>query len=168
MQRQLTSVPWKFPRPCRILKAWERSARDLPQQLSGTSWIDLLTIQKKAVTQIRDKSLQLALDTRINWLKNNFKTIFNKAYPSSRSSKLTHPKVTFLKEEKGKQFFSMTCVEKSQGSSFRLQVNYQYNLATGKWSIYYDRSGIYDSSGSCVSAFPCRQQGSGGTAAGTA
>ena len=100
---------------------------------------DLIAIKNKAVTQIRDKSLQLALNDKLNWLKNNFETIFHKAYPSSRSSRLTHPKVTFLKEEKGKQFFSMTCMEKSQGSAFRLQVNYQYNLSTGKWSIYYNQ-----------------------------
>ena len=116
-----------------------KAIKELVASSEFTEDSDLIEIKKNADTQLRDKSLQLALDNRTNWLKNNFETIFNKAYPSSRSSKLTHPKVTFLKEEKGKQFFSMTCVERSQGSSFRLQVNYQYNLSNGKWSIYYDQ-----------------------------
>ncbi|MBW2329077.1 MAG: tetratricopeptide repeat protein, partial [Deltaproteobacteria bacterium] len=95
-------------------------------------------IEKNIRSQIRAKTAQLAMDNKISWLKENYKKIFNKAYPSSRSSKLSHPKVTFIKQEKGKQLFKMSCVERNRGSSFRLEVKYQYNLANGKWSIYYD------------------------------
>jgi len=100
---------------------------------------DLMTIEKKVLTQIKDKSAQLALESRVHWLQENFKNIFNDAYPSSRSSQLSHPKVTFIKEEQGKQIFNMTCVERSQGTSFRLEVKYQYSPANGTWSIYYDQ-----------------------------
>ena len=98
----------------------------------------LLEIEKNIRSQIKVKTAQLAMDNKINWLKENFEKIFHKTYPSSRSSKLSHPKVTFIKQEKGKQLFQMSCVERNRGSSFRLEVKYQYNLANGKWSIYYD------------------------------
>ncbi len=100
---------------------------------------DIVAIEKYASSQIRGQAAQLAMDNKINWLKKNFEKIFNDAYPSSRSSQLSRPKVTFIKEEKGKQVFNMTCVERSQGSSFRLEVKYQYNLSNTKWSIYYDQ-----------------------------
>ena len=96
----------------------------------------ILAVEKNTRSQIQAKTAQLAMDNKINWLKENFEKIFKDAYPSSRSSQLSHPKATFVKEEKGKQIFNITCVERSQGSSFRLELNYQYNPATGKWSIY--------------------------------
>jgi ubiquitin-protein ligase len=99
---------------------------------------DIKTITKNVLTQIKDKTAKLSMNSRVQWLKNNFESIFHKAYPSSRSSKLSHPKVTFLREKKGKQYFNLSCVERNRGSSFRLEVNYKYNLATGKWSIYYN------------------------------
>ncbi len=99
----------------------------------------LLEIEKNIRSQIKAKTAQLDMDNKISWLKENFEKIFNKAYPSSRSSKLSHPKVTFIKQERGKQLFKMSCVERNRGSSIRLELKYQYNLANGKWSIYYDQ-----------------------------
>jgi len=98
----------------------------------------LVEVEKNIRSQIKAKTVQLAMNNKISWLKENFEKIFHKAYPSSRSSKLSHPKVTFIKQEKGKQLFKISCVERNRGSSFRLEVKYQYNLANGKWSIYYD------------------------------
>ena len=99
----------------------------------------LLEIEKNIRSQIKAKTAQLDMDNKISWLKENFEKIFNKAYPSSRSSKLSHPKVTFIKQERGKQLFKMSCVERNRGSSIRLELKYQYNPANGKWSIYYDQ-----------------------------
>ena len=113
------------------------------EELIGSSGFskdsDIVAIRKNAGSQIKRQAAQLTMDGRINWLKKNFEKIFKDAYPSSSSSLLSRPKVTFLKEENGKQLFQMTCVEQGQGSSFRLEVKYQYNLANSKWSIYYDR-----------------------------
>jgi ubiquitin-protein ligase len=99
----------------------------------------LLEIEKNIRSQIKAKTAKLDMDNKISWLKENFEKIFNKAYPSSRSSKLSHPKVTFIKQERGKQLFKMSCVERNRGSSIRLELKYQYNPANGKWSIYYDQ-----------------------------
>lgn len=99
----------------------------------------LLEIEKTIRSQSGAKTAQLAVDNRISWLKENFEKIFNTTYPSSRSSKLSHPKITFIRQEKGKQLFKMSCVERNRGSSFRLELKYQYNLANGQWSIYFDQ-----------------------------
>jgi ubiquitin-protein ligase len=115
-----------------------KTIRNLVTTSSFNADDDLVAIERNIRSTIKDKTARLSMNTRESWLKNNFETIFHKAYPSSRSSKLSHPKVTFLKQEKGKQFFNLSCVERNHGSSFRLEVNYQYNLATGKWSIYYN------------------------------
>ncbi len=114
-----------------------RAIKKLIAGFGGSNDATLLEIEKNIRSQIKAKTNQLAMDNKINWLKDNFEKIFTKAYPSSRSSKLSHPKVTFIKQEKGKQFFKMSCVERNQGSTFRLEVKYQYNPANGKWSIYY-------------------------------
>jgi hypothetical protein len=114
-----------------------KAIKKLIEGFGGSKDATLLEIEKNTRSQIRAKTNQLAMQNKINWLKDNFEKIFTRAYPSSRASKLSHPKVTFIKQEKGKQFFKMSCVERNQGSSFRLEVKYQYNLSNGKWSIYY-------------------------------
>jgi ubiquitin-protein ligase len=100
---------------------------------------EIAAINKNAASRIRAQTAQLAMNKRISWLKKNYKKIFTEAYPSSRSSQLIRPKVTFVKTIKGQQVFQLTCVERSQGSSFRLEIKYQYNPANGRWSIYYDQ-----------------------------
>jgi len=103
-------------------------------ELSGESSIQ--AIEKNIHSQILNKTAKLEMDDRIHWLEKNFEKLFKNAYPSSRSSELNHPRVTFIKQEKGKQIFNITCVEHNHGSSFRLELNYQLNSATGKWSRY--------------------------------
>ncbi len=100
---------------------------------------DIEAIGSNADSRIRSQTAQLALNKKINWLTKNYKKIFTEAYPSSSSSQLIRPRVAFLRNEKGQQVFQLTCVEKNQGSSFRLEIKYQFNPANGKWSIYYDQ-----------------------------
>jgi tetratricopeptide (TPR) repeat protein len=97
---------------------------------------DIEALKDNTRSQIRNKSAQLAMNRKTGWLKKNFEKIFKKAYPSSRSSELSNPKVTFVKKENGREIYNISCVERNQGSSFRLELNYQYNPANGKWSMY--------------------------------
>ena len=99
----------------------------------------LLAVEKKTRAWIRSKVAQLEMDNNISWLNEHFETIFKNAYPSSRSSQLSHPKVTFIKETQGNRIFNITCLEQSGGSSFRLELNYQYNPARKVWSIFNDQ-----------------------------
>ena len=72
---------------------------------------------------------------KIHWLEENFEEIFRNNYPTFRGSKLVQPKAVFAKKMGNKSLFTLTCVEKSQGSSSKLELSYMFNPATGKWSV---------------------------------
>jgi ubiquitin-protein ligase len=136
-REQLTATAAEQKNDLKTAITHYKAIEKLIKQFNGSKDAALIEIEKKIRSQIKAKTNQLAMENKINWLKDNFEKIFTKAYPSSRSSKLSHPRVTFIREKKGKQLFKMSCVERNQGRSFRLEVKYQYNLANGKWSIYY-------------------------------
>ncbi len=113
--------------------------RAIEKMISGSVFKkdnSLRPIEKKSRAKIRTLSSRVTMNRRTAWLKNNFEKIFKQAYPSAVSSQLSHPRVTYIKTEGKRQVFNITCSEKSQGSTFRLDLNYQYDLSTGKWSIY--------------------------------
>lgn len=78
---------------------------------------------------------QLDIQEKTGWLEEHFREIFQEHYPSSRTSQLLNPKVTFLRREGNKMVFKLACAEKNQGRLFRLELDYQYDPATG-WSMY--------------------------------
>ncbi len=86
--------------------------------------------------QIRSTTAQLEIDRKVRWLTDHFTDIFRKSYPSYAASRLEQPKVTYLRQEKGKMIFSMACIERSHGRTSRLELNYQYDPASGRWSMY--------------------------------
>ncbi|WP_456387207.1 hypothetical protein [Desulfolithobacter sp.] len=87
---------------------------------------------KKRIAETRE---QLAIQEKIGWLEEHFRDIFKKHYPSSQTSLLLNPKVTFLRREGNKMVFKLACAEKNQGRLFRLELDYQFDPATG-WSMY--------------------------------
>ncbi len=86
--------------------------------------------------QIRSTTARLKIEKKIRWLTDNFTDIFKKSYPSYAASGLEHPQVTYLREENGRMIFNMTCIERSHGRSSRLELNYQYDPSSGRWSMY--------------------------------
>ncbi len=86
--------------------------------------------------QIKTTTAQLELEKKIRWLTDNFKEIFRKSYPTYATSKLEKPEVTYLKKENGRMIFNMTCIERSHGRTSRLELTYQYDPASGRWSMY--------------------------------
>ncbi len=86
--------------------------------------------------QIKATTRQLKLEQKIKWLTDNFTEIFRKSYPSYAASGLENPKVTYLRKENGRMIFKMTCIERSHGRSSRLELNYQYDPVSGRWSMY--------------------------------
>lgn len=86
--------------------------------------------------QISVLETEIKINRRINWLKQNYDQIFRKMYPSAKSSELLNPQVNFIREEDDKLIFTMSCVEKKQGRSFTLELNYQYDLKKNSWDIY--------------------------------
>ncbi len=97
---------------------------------------ELRQLKKDINKQIAETHSQLAKQHKIDYLKKNFRKIFKKHYPSFADSRLTHPKVIFKKKAGRKMIFTMTCIERSQGSASRLELMYSYDPASGKWSLY--------------------------------
>lgn len=84
-----------------------------------------------------DKQQELiAQNEKIQWLEEHFEEIFRANYPTFRGSKLSQPKAVFAKKIGSKSIYTLTCVERSQGSSSKLELHYMFDAGTGKWAVY--------------------------------
>lgn len=73
---------------------------------------------------------------RMDWLSRNYKKLFCEAYPYSCGSDLSKPGMTLSKKINGMELYKLHCVERSQGSSYRLELEYLYNPAANQWTPY--------------------------------
>ena len=96
----------------------------------------LIKVLENARTQTTTLKKELLIDRRVDWLTENYEKFFRENYPSARASKLLTPKVSFIRREGNIMFFNMSCVEKKQGRTFRLELNYQYNMDKDSWKLY--------------------------------
>lgn len=96
------------------------------------------TVVQKISEKIEKQQQLIVQNEKIAWLEEHFEEIFRANYPTFRGSKLVQPKATFLRKAGNRLIYSLTCVERSQGSSSKLELNYQFDTATGKWSVYHD------------------------------
>ncbi len=97
---------------------------------------DIKNVSSSVGEQIEARKKELELNRKIEYLKQNFVEIFRANYPTFKGSKLQSPKVTFLRKSGDKHIFSISCIERSQGSSSRLELNYMYDEKTKTWSVY--------------------------------
>jgi len=94
----------------------------------------------KAVKQKIDEKIAthqeiLGRNDKIRWLEEHYESIFRNNYPTFRGSKLIQPKAVFRKKVGRKSVFTLTCVERSQGKSSKLELSYMYDPSTGNWSV---------------------------------
>lgn len=97
------------------------------------------TIVQKVTEKIEKQQESMALNEKIAWLEGHFEEIFRSHYPTFHNSKLSQPKAVFNKKVGSKWYFTLTCLERSQGSSSKLELNYFYDPGTGKWSVSPDQ-----------------------------
>lgn len=93
-------------------------------------------VSKRVAAETAQLQEQLAYDKKVAWLEEHYEEIFRENYPTFKGSQLIKPKVTLLKEVDNKTIFTITCLEKSRGSSSRLELNYMYDGDTDTWSLY--------------------------------
>lgn len=93
-------------------------------------------VMQKVTNQIEKNQEQIVKNERINWLQTHFEEIFRANYPTFQGSRLLQPKADFLKKVDNKIIFTLTCIERSQGSSSKLELTYMFDEGTGKWSAY--------------------------------
>lgn len=100
--------------------------------------------QDKAVKAVADKvSAQIGVNLeqqevnrQTDWLETNFETLFRTNYPTFAGSELVQPRAVLLKKIGRDRVYTLSCVERSQGSSSKLELLYRFNAETGQWSIY--------------------------------
>jgi ubiquitin-protein ligase len=97
---------------------------------------NIIAIEKHINAKIKEQSLTEAKNGNQEWLKKSYKKIFRGAYPSTRSSILSSPRIKFIKLMNGQLLYKITCSERKRGSSYRLELYYLYNPATGRWTRY--------------------------------
>lgn len=96
------------------------------------------TVLQKINERIEKQQDLVAQNEKITWLEEHFEEIFRANYPTFKGSKLMQPKAVFMKKVGNKMIYTLTCLERSQGSSSKLELNYQLDTSTGKWSTYND------------------------------
>ena len=94
---------------------------------------------KNVAQQVADKAekqqdLLLQIE-KIAWLEEHFEGIFRTHYPTFKNYNLSQPKAVFLKKIGGRIAFTVTCLARSQGSASKLELIYQFDPASGKWSL---------------------------------
>nr|WP_320011384.1 hypothetical protein [uncultured Desulfobulbus sp.] len=92
-------------------------------------------VREKVSKKISDQQGIINRQNKITWLEENFESIFRNNYPTFRGSKLLQPKAVFMKKIGNKSLFTLTCIEKSQGTASKLELAYLYDPATDKWSV---------------------------------
>lgn len=100
-----------------------------------TSDAAIKTIAQKVGANIGSHQETLHQAEKIRWLEEHYEEIFRNNYPTFRGSKLTQPKAAFDKKVGNKSYFNLTCIERSQGSASKLELNYAFDHDTGKWSV---------------------------------
>lgn len=93
-------------------------------------------VARRVSKQITEKEEQIVHNDRIAWLENHFEEIFRANYPTFRGSLLLAPSAALLKQVDDKAIYLLTCTEKSQGASSRLELNYMYDAENDEWSVY--------------------------------
>lgn len=95
-------------------------------------------VQQKINEKIEKQQELVLQQEKIGWLEEHFEEIFRAHYATFKGSKLMQPKAVFLKKASSRWVFTLTCLEKSQGSTSKLELNYQFDPSSGKWSVYND------------------------------
>ncbi|WP_028583540.1 ubiquitin-conjugating enzyme E2 [Desulfogranum mediterraneum] len=97
---------------------------------------EVVDVDQRVGQQIVGLEEELSRKRQIEWLEEHFEQIFRENYPTFKGSELLAPKARVLRTLDDSTIFTITCVEKSQGTSSRLELNYRYDPATESWSVH--------------------------------
>lgn len=93
---------------------------------------------KELEVNVRDKfsslSREAGMKLKMNWLNRNFRRIFSEAYPNSRVADLRSPELNMIRKTGGQELYKLTCIERSRGSSYQLELIYRYDPLSDQWT----------------------------------
>lgn len=87
-------------------------------------------------SQIEASENQYDTNQKIDWLTENYSSIFRENINLSNVSKLLYPSVSYEGKEGQDKLFQISCIEKNSGKPARLIIHYQYITSTGRWRIH--------------------------------
>ena len=91
-------------------------------------------IRKEAVGKINRTTFLHDIQIKTAYLVRNYEQIFKENFSSAARSTLSSPTVEFIKLEETLLIFRMECVEQARQQRFKLQLDYQYDKNSKKWS----------------------------------
>ncbi|MFN2353642.1 MAG: hypothetical protein ABR512_03825 [Desulfopila sp.] len=77
-----------------------------------------------------------AIAQRIQYLEDNYITIFAENYSAAIPEYLSDPKATFLRYTDGKELYEIQCLESNRGRKLRLVMLYSYDPSRDAWEFY--------------------------------
>lgn len=119
------------------------SARNIYRQLVATlnksgfaDEEEFAEIKKTSLVAIEGLDKKIYLQDKENYLKDNFRSLFQENYPAAVAENLSNPQVTFIREADNKLIFKMQCNETGQGRPLTLIMFYSYEKTTKLWQFH--------------------------------
>lgn len=89
---------------------------------------------QSAAARIKKYEFLHDIQQKIVYLKGSYETIFRQFFPSIAHSKLSDPEATFLSRDGNLLLFKLQCLEENHSQQFTLEMNYQYDIRSGRWT----------------------------------
>jgi len=97
---------------------------------------EFLKTETEIKTAIQALDEKLFLSEKLDYLKNNFQSLFVSNYTSAISANLINPVISNTKKTPSQLIFRMQCTETGGGRPLTLVMFYAYNIKTGTWSLF--------------------------------
>ncbi|MGB3209861.1 MAG: hypothetical protein WBB19_04060 [Desulforhopalus sp.] len=97
---------------------------------------EFINITAEINTAIQSLTKEIALMQKIDYLKNNYQSLFIGNYPTAAADELSNPVITKTKETASNLIFRMQCTENDGGRPLTLVMFYAYDKKTGQWSLF--------------------------------
>jgi ubiquitin-protein ligase len=93
-------------------------------------------IKKTSLVAIEGLDKKIYLGEKENYLRDNFRSLFQQNYPAAVAENLSNPQVNFVRETDSKLIFKMQCNETGQGRPLTLIMFYAYDKSGKLWQFH--------------------------------
>ncbi len=106
------------------------------EQSPFSSEEEFSNIKAEIGTAMQSLDQKIYLMKRVEYLTDNYQSLFIANYPNSSPENLTNPVISSTKETDSKLVFRMQCTENDGGRPLTLVMLYAYDKKTGGWSFF--------------------------------
>jgi hypothetical protein len=116
-----------------------KQLQTIKQTITNSQFADqpeFQTILKEISSQITETEKKVLILGTTTYLTENYEKLFIKHYPAASRSKLSTPRIEYLRDMDDKLLFRMQCTETTGGRPLRLQMDYLYSPTSDSWQFY--------------------------------